>query len=238
MRRASVISGLALFLCLSLTAFAADPLAPQAAAASDSKAQLTPLLDGIRDYYRQAGDFSLSFSQAFHSKLTKRVQISQGDVDFARPAKLNWRYVKPDTKAFISDGTTLWAVESETKQVKLRKNLKTSEFESSLAFLWGGGNLLADYDVRQIHDAVLEGTVPVLGRLVLWLAPKQAASFDTLYLLLNAQTRRIEEVLMVDSLGNLNHLTFGPPKNNQKFPKNHFTFTAPDKTWTVETIGE
>ena len=230
--------GIGVWFLFSLPVFAADPLAPKAQPAANAKAQLTPLLDGIRDYYRQAGDFSVSFSQAFHSKLTKRVQISQGDVDFARPAKLNWRYQKPDNKAFISDGATLWAVEAETKQVKVRKNLKASELESSLAFLWGGGNLLDDYDVRQLNDSVLEGVVPVMGRLVLWLVPKQAASFDTLYLLLNAQTRRIEEVLMVDSLGNLNHLTFGPPKNNQKFPKNHFTFTAPDKTWTVELLGE
>lgn len=238
MRRIGWICGFCLCLFFALPANAADPLNPKAPVSAEAKAQLTPLLDGIRDYYRQAGDFSVSFSQAFHSKLTKRVQISQGEVDFARPAKLNWRYLKPDSKSFISDGTNLWAVEAENKQVKLRKNLKTSELESSLAFLWGGGNLLADYDVRQINDTVLEGAVPVMGRLVLWLVPKQAASFDTLYLLLNAQTRRIEEVVMVDSLGNLNHLTFGPPKNNQKFPKAHFTFTAPDKSWTVELIGE
>lgn len=226
---------------VGLWAAEADPLAPPAPPAEPSAAEmaaLKPHLEALRTYYREAGDFSVSFSQAFHSKLSKHVQTSDGTVDFQKPRNMRWRYQRPEEKAFIAGAGTLWYVEYEAKTVKVRHNLKDSELENSLAFLWGGGTLQKDFVVRQSKVASIEGLVPTNGRITLDLTPRRATSFARLYLLLNAATHRIEEVAMVDSLGNVNHLVFGPPKNNQRFPKSTFGFTPPDKSWTVESLDE
>ncbi len=216
---------------------------PEKTAPAPAEATLPPLspdiaavLENVRAYYREAGDFQLAFQQDYHSRITRRAKKSEGQVRFAKPGKMRWDYEKPEKKSFISDGRELWMVTWDDKRAKVKKDLKASSLESSLGFLWGGGDLHGDYEIRRLKLAKLENQVEVGKRIALELVPRKPAQFDTLYLLLDPQSGRIEEALLVDKLENLNHLTFTDPKTRQNFDKNVFTFRAPDKTWNLETM--
>jgi len=191
-------------------------------------------LENIKQYYQKAGNFKVDFTQIYHSRITKRTKESSGQVDFAKPMKMRWEYQKPERKSFITNGKSLWVATWENKEVKVHKDLKSSDLESSLAFLWGGENLALKYKVAKLMLPNVEGIVDVKNRLLLELIPREKSQFDTLYLLVNSETFRIEEVVLVDLIGNLNHITFTSPQTAQKFPKGHFVFTMPAKDW-VET---
>ncbi len=213
---------------VKLTPPKADPKAP---------AEVLQAVEGLRDYYKKAENFRATFTQNYHSKLTKRQKSSKGQVDFARPTNMHWAYTEPEKKSFITNGKSLWVVEWEQKRVTIREDLQSSALESSLAFLWGGGDLLADYAITRLQVENLEGVLPVNKRLVLELVPKHDKNqFDTLYLVLDPASHRIEETLLVDTIGNLNHLIFSNPETNQTFPAGHFIFTAPGPDWTEERL--
>ncbi len=198
--------------------------------------EVTRIVEAVRGYYQKAGDFSATFSQAYHSKLTRRVTESGGKVDFAQPMKMRWEYDSPDRKTFVTDGKTLWVANWKSKDVSVRKNLKSSQLESSLAFLWGGGDLAADYRIARLELANVEGVAEVNGRQVLELLPKKPNQFEALYLILNATTSAIEETVLVDAVGNRNHLTFKDLKPKQTYPEGHFRLQLPGKDWTEKPV--
>ncbi|RJO65844.1 MAG: hypothetical protein C4523_15180 [Myxococcales bacterium] len=215
---------------------AVAPTATPLPAPTNPSPATAALVKNVQDYYLKAGDFSARFTQRYHSKLTRRVSESGGTVEFAKPVKMRWEYDPPDRKAFISDGQTLWVVHWEEKSATVHPDLKSSELESSLGFLWGGGDLLLNYAVNRLDLPNVEGIVETKGRIVLELVPKKPAQFDTLYLLVDPASYRIEEAVLVDSLGNLNHLAFTAPKTRLALGKDRFVFTPPPG-WTVEKTG-
>lgn len=225
----------ALLICffVLVPAFSPAALAKQKGK-ENQKDSVGEVLKNIRKYYQKAEDFSVDFVQTYHSKITKRTNESSGRVDFSKPMKMRWEYTKPDKKSFITDGKSLWIATWDNKEVKIHKDLKTSDLESSLAFLWGGENLAEKYKVARLVMPNVEGIVEVKHRLLLELVPKEKSQFDTLYLLLNPNTYRIEEVVLVDMVGNLNHLIFNSPQIQRKFDASHFVFKTPSKDW-VET---
>lgn len=231
---------LGLFLLMEPIALGDSGKAPAAKEEAKAKPEPPPdpavvaELEAVRKYYREAGDFSAGFKQEYHSKITRRIKESGGMLDFARPSKMRWEYEKPERKSFISDGKRIWLVRWEEKEVLIR-DLRESELEASLAFLWGGGNLVEDYAVAKLPDGKIEDKIEVNGRIVLELLPKKPAQYAALYLLIDPARHRIEEVVLVDAIGNLNHLTFTEPKNERKFKKGHFRFKAP-KGWSVEKL--
>lgn len=198
---------------------------------------LTNLLKAVKNAYREAEDFKLDFEQTYHSRMTRRKQKSEGEVLFQRPMKMRWNYQKPDKRSFIIDGETLWVVEWEEKTASVRKNLDQSELESSLAFLWGGGDIKKDYTAAIVEAKIVEGVIEKGERIILELFPKKPAQFETLYLAINPKNHHIEETLLLDAIGNKNHLIFKNFKGKQSLKGKSFTFEKPNDQWTIETIN-
>jgi len=214
----------------------------KAKAEKQEKAPLTPVeqeLASLRAFYRKAEDFTARFRQNYHSRVTRRVTESEGRVDFAKPMKMRWDYEKPEKKSYLSDGKELWVIDWEAKLAKRYASIKASELESSLAFLWGGGDLQRDYTVTvlPVTQDKLENTIPVSGRVVLELIPRTKTGFEVLYLLVDPQSGRIEETLLVDTLGNLNHIVFLELKSKQRFDDARFRFKKPDESWVQEDFA-
>ena len=69
--------------------------------------------------------------------------------------------------------------------------------------------------------------------LLLELLPKEKEQYEVLYLLVDPVEYRIEEVVLVDLLANLNNIVFKSPKVGQKFKKGHFSFAAPNSDWNL-----
>jgi len=243
MKRLMIMIGIAATAVLMSTGVFAQEAAKTADSAKAPEKADTKALDAealkqlqvekIQQYYLSAGDFSVTFEQRYHSRLTKRMKKSLGKIDFAQPMKMRWQYTEPDNKAFITNGNSLWMVDWEQKQVREHKSLKSSELEAALGFLWGGERISDRYNITELKMKNVEGVSEVGERILFELVPKDTSQFELLYILVDPKSFRITETIVVDTIGNFNQLIFTDAKTKQTFPKDHFTFTTPSKDWDV-----
>ncbi len=208
------------------------------ATAEKQKAQVEAIVTGIRERYRKDPAWRCPFNQEYKSKLTKRTTKSDGKVLFEQPTNMRWDYDKPEKKSFITDGKQMWYVLWDAKEAKHNPTLKKSSLESSIGFLWGESDLRADYDILLLPLTVLEKDIQVGERLALELTPKKSSQFEVLYLLVNPTSYRIEEAVLIDTIGNRNRLIFGKQEVMKKQTPTPFVWSQPKgETWQVETVS-
>src|SRR3954447_25617786 len=104
-----------------------------------------------------------------------------------KPGKMRWDYVekrKSDVvvkKSFISNGAYLYVIEHDNKQV-VKKNLQQDIMPVAVSFLYGKGDLKAEFNAELDHT----GKYGEKTDLVLKLTPKQpSAQYKNLYLVVS-----------------------------------------------------
>src|SRR5690606_37541950 len=104
-------------------------------------------------------------------------------------------------KSFISDGSTLWAVEHDNKQV-FKKNLQDDMLPVAISFLYGQGDLARDFDARLDTS----GKFGKRTDFVIELTPrKPSAQYKTLHLVVDPGNFRVKQSVVVEASGNINH---------------------------------
>ncbi len=137
---------------------------------------------------------------------------------------MRWDYTKPETKYFISDGTTLWAYEPANKQA-FKEDLKGQLLPVAITFLYGQGDLAKDFNA-----SLDPGKYGAKGDLVLKLVPKQpSAQYKQLWLVVDPADYHVKESVILEASDNLNHFRFTNIKQNEaaKFSDKHFLFKPP-----------
>jgi len=210
-----------------------EPMLPPSPVTAEAKA----LVALVQDYYKKSGNFSAAFEQSYISKMTMREQKSEGMVHFAAPKMMRWEYEKPERTVMVTDGARAWYADFERKELKIYDNFKSSYMERSLAFLWGSGDLLADYTIVIVNEKRVEDLVDAGSRTVIEAVPIESnAQFEIIYLFIDPASGRIEEVLWFDAMGNSNNLRFKDVKTGQKWAVDFFSFKAPGSDWVVENL--
>ena len=131
----------------------------------------------------------------------------------------------------------LFRSDFERKELKVYDNFKSSYMERSLAFLWGSGDLLADYTIVVVNEKRIEDLVDAGERAVLEAVPLESnAQFEIIYLFIDRKSGCIEEVLWFDAMSNSNNLRFKNVKTAQKWATDFFSFKAPGSDWVVENL--
>src|SRR5690606_24548164 len=108
------------------------------------------------------------FRQEFENVTFGNKSISDGKVFIEKPGKMRWDYAKPEKKYIISDGTTLWIYEETFKQA-YKADLKNQLLPVAITFLYGKGDLAADFTPALDTS----GKYGAKGDVVLKLTPKQ-----------------------------------------------------------------
>ncbi len=179
----------------------------------------------VQRFYEKTRDFVAHFEQRYTYKVLGRTTKSAGTVSFKKPGLMRWDYDTPREKHFIVDGSTLWVYTPEDHTVIRRPNFRPGSLSSSITFLWGKGDLLAEFDVALAGEATLK------------LTPKTPQpGFASLRFVVDPKTGRVLESTVIDAQGNENHLVFSDAKLDTGLPKARFTFRPP-KGATVQTLG-
>lgn len=181
----------------------------------------TEVLAGVQKFYGSIGGVKAKFRQEVTNATFGRTDISDGQVLIKKPGKMRWEYYAKKRKGatkvakdFISNGAYLYVVDYENKQV-IKKDLQKNLLPTAITFLYGKGDLAADFT----PELDTTGTYGGKSDVVLKLVPKQpSAQYKTLHLVVDAGTFRVRESILVDSAGN----------------KNHFRFYSPDFAATIE----
>lgn len=180
----------------------------QAPAAAD-------VLAGVQKFYAGISHVTAKFRQEVKNTTFGRSDISDGKLWIAKPGKMRWDYQAKKTKktkasvakSFISNGSYLYVVDNENKQV-IKKDLQKNLLPTAVTFLYGKGNLAADFTPALDTS----GTYGAKTDHVLKLTPKAAsAQYKMLYLVVDPATSRVKESIIVDGANNTNHFRFYEP---------------------------
>ncbi len=198
---------------------AAPAPAPVVAKAPAARVATAPtaaeILSGVQKFYAGIENVNAKFRQEVVNATFGRKDISDGQLWIRKPGKMRWDYYgkkqkdKPlaIAKHFISNGTYLYVVDRENKQV-IKKDLQKNLLPTAVTFLYGKGDLAADF-TPAIDKS---GTYGAKSDHVLKLTPKApSAQYKHLFLVVDPGTSRVKESIIIDSAGNTNHFRFFEP---------------------------
>ncbi|MEM7589891.1 MAG: outer-membrane lipoprotein carrier protein LolA [Myxococcota bacterium] len=215
---------------------AVSPGPPVAKKESHALFSLPWLIDKMQRVIDSTSNFSADFHQVYRSRVLPRNSQSQGRVWFQKPGQMRWDYhneSKEMTRRFLVNGNNLWVVDAKASQIHVNRCFKHDALSSSVAFLWGKGELQQTFAISVLPNKQRQGLCSSLAQLpaggyCLQLLPKQPCSvFDKLVVVVDKQTFSIVETTLIDALDNHNQFVYSNMKHNTELSKDLFTFRAP-----------
>jgi outer membrane lipoprotein carrier protein len=180
----------------------------------------------IQRFYKETEDFKAKFKQVYTDVAAGEKKKNWGKVYFKKPGRMRWDYYESDgfdqrKKTLVSDGDMFWIYELEFQQV-FKQCLEESQLPTSLKFLMGQGDLLADFDISFTSDS--KASAPELE-----LIPKQSTpKYQRVHFQVDPETFRVEETTVYDPYGNSNRINFKSTQLNLNLPDSGFEFEPPE----------
>lgn len=186
------------------------------------------VMAGVQTFYAGISGVKAKFRQEVTNTTFGRTDISDGSLLIKKPGGMRWQYFSKKRKGkvtvakdFISNGNYLYVVDWENKQV-IKKDLKKNLLPTAVTFLYGKGDLAADFTPELETNGKYGGK----SDLVLRLLPKtQSAQYKTLHLVVDPTNFRVKESIVIDAAGNKNHFRFYEPDFKAKIEDSDFQFS-------------
>ena len=159
------------------------------------------VVDKVQAFYGRIDHVTAKFRQEVTNAAFGDTKTSDGMVWIAKPGKMRWDYYdKPHggkisvRRSFISNGTYLYAIEHDNKQV-FRKSLDKDLMPVAVSFLYGKGNLKDEF-IPALDNS---GKWGAKDDLVLALTPKKtSAQYKTLYLVVDPSSVKNYRIIDAD----------------------------------------
>ncbi len=194
-------------------------LVPEASAETSCAAEMTAR---VQARYDGVQDLAANFTQRSESAALGTPQLSSGTVVFAKPGKMRWTYESPEPSIVVSDGSTLWMVDPEFKEVQVLQVDAGFLSGSAIHFLLGEGRLADSFEVtaRDCGSPVVH----------LRLRPKEDATYVYVELETDAATGDLRATVLEDLLGNRTEVRLDSLLTNQGPSHEQFTYVpGPDE---------
>lgn len=164
----------------------------------------------VQAFYASVAQVTAKFTQVVENVTFGDKKTSTGKVFIQKPGKMRWDYYATGgtkttvKKSFISNGTYLYVVEHDNKQV-IKKDLSKDLMPVAVSFLYGKGDLRTDF-AATIEAASGYGSKTDT---VLKLTPKKpTAQYKHLFLVVDPADAHVKASIIVDSAGNVNEIRF------------------------------
>ena len=169
--------------------------------------------------YQTIRDFSADFVQSYRGGVLKTQTTESGTVAVKKPGKMRWRYVKPERKEFVSDGSKMYMYFPEDKQVTERD--ATDQATTSDLFLSGRGDIVRDFTPGYVDS-------PIAGTVGLKLVPRKSEpEYEYLILALDPAKLQIRGLTTRDHQGGESTWIFANMKENRGLSDKDFEFNRP-----------
>jgi outer membrane lipoprotein carrier protein len=202
------------------------PLAATPAAAAIAQPNAATVVDNVQKFYAGIKNVKAQFRQTVTNATFGQTKKSDGNVWLLKPGKMRWDYVEKKKgqaqvkKSFISNGKYLYMVDHDNKQV-VKKNLETDLMPVAVTFLYGKGDLKAEFNAELDKSGKYGGK----GDIVLKLTPKKpSAQYKNLYLVVAPDNYRVKQSVIVDSSNNTNQFEFFAPQFDAPIKETYFEF--------------
>lgn len=206
-------------------ATSAAPVAPVAPVAPLSASNV---VDRVQAFYVSIKQVSAKFRQSVtNATFGGDPKTNDGNVYIQKPGKMRWDYFAAKKgnavrtkKSFISNGAYLYVIEYDNKQI-LKKSLENDLMPVAVSFLYGKGDLKADFT----PELDTSGKYGAKGELVLKLTPKKpSAQYKNLYLVVDGTDYHVTQSIIIDSSNNTNHIRFYRPDFEKPIKESWFEF--------------
>ena len=202
-------------------------------AAAGVPSTATEVVDRVQQFYAGIKQVTAQFRQTVINNTFCSTKTSDGSVWIMKPGKMRWDYLekKKDPgnpgkeivevkKSFISNGSYLYVVEHDNKQV-VKKSLQQDLMPVAVSFLYGKGDLRAEFNA----EIDKTGKYGDKDDIVLRLTPKQpSAQYKNLYLVVSPKDFHVSQSVIVDSSSNVNHFRFFAPDFEKPIKDTYFEF--------------
>lgn len=199
---------------------------PVAVATHTATPNASTVVDNVQKFYAGIKQVTAQFRQTVTNNTFGSTKTSDGTVWLMKPGKMRWDYVekkkdKPVVKkSFISNGTYLYVVEHDNKQV-VKKNLQNDLMPVAVSFLYGKGDLAAEFNAA----IDTSGKYGAKGDIVLKMTPKKpSAQYKYLYLVVAPDNYRVKQSVIIDASDNVNQFQFFAPDFEKPMKETIFEF--------------
>lgn len=182
--------------------------------------------DKLKVFISATRSAQAEFSQAVFDKNGKTLQSASGTMQFERPGKFRWSYMKPYEQLIVGDGKRFWLYDADLNQVTVKK-LDAALGGSPAALLSGNNEIGRDFVLKDI--SARDGLE--------WLqaTPKSSdTNFSRILMGFNAASELVVMELH-DTFGHRTVLRFSGLKNNPSLSPQLFKFVPPKG---VDVLGE
>lgn len=184
------------------------------------------VVDKVQKFYGGIQQVSAKFRQAVTYDTFGSTKTSDGTVFIQKPGKMRWDYLEKKKanifvkKSFISNGSYLYMVEHDNKQV-MKKNLAQDLMPVAVSFLYGKGDLKAEFSA----EIDKTGKYGSKEDITLKLTPKKpSAQYKNLYLVVSTRDFHVTQSVIIDSSNNVNHFRFFAPDFQKAIKATWFEF--------------
>ena len=199
----------------------ADP--PEAA---PEKGAASLLLAKVQSFYDGTKDLKANFSQTYIHPVYGTKKTSSGKLRALKPGKMVWDYSKETNPDFWVDGSKVYVVERDTKQV-VKKNIGTSDVAGAEKFLFGGKELTSDFRVKLANET-LEKRYGMKGHTAVRLKPKKKnAHYREILLIVDDASGRVDAFVVLNQDKSSNHFKLTGLSRNSGLAAGDFKFKKP-----------
>jgi chaperone LolA len=174
--------------------------------------------DKLKAFIASTRSAQADFSQEVQDKNGKRLQAASGTMQFVRPGKFRWVYLKPYEQLIVGDGEKFWLFDADLNQVTVRK-LDAALGSSPAALLAGSNEIERGFALKDSGER--DGLD--------WLQATPRAQDTSFEKILMAFAERSDLAVMelYDALGQKTVLRFSRMQRNPQLSPQLFQFTPP-----------
>jgi outer membrane lipoprotein carrier protein len=212
----------------SVSDFDPADVAPPAPKGAASK-----VLASVQSFYDGTTDFEGEFKQTYVDPVYGTKKVNAGKLRVKKPGKMVWDYTETDNPDFWVDGNTVHVVEQDTKQV-LRKDVDASDFAGAEKFLFGGKQLIEDFQVKMAGEKLVK-RYDSAGHSVIKLHPKKKnPHYQELLLVVDDATGRVDSFVVLNTDGSTNSFVLTGVVRNGGLADAKFEFVKPKGFTEIE----
>ncbi|MCE7913665.1 MAG: outer membrane lipoprotein carrier protein LolA [Nitrosomonas sp. PRO4] len=172
----------------------------------------------LKNFAQETRTVQASFSQTLYDKSARILQESNGTMQFERPEKFRWTYLKPHEQLIVGNGTQVWFYDPDLNQVTIRQfNIAIG---SSPAALLAGSTAIEDN--FELTELGLQNDIEWLEAI-----PKSKESAFEFIQMGFSPEGMLKIMALRDSFGQTTLLTFSDLEKNPKLPADIFQFVPP-----------
>ncbi len=174
-------------------------------------------VETLKSLLNQTTTGKARFAQMILDKNMKMLQQATGTMEFSRPGKFRWEYLKPYEQTIVSDGTRLWIYDKDLNQVIVRK-LDRALGASPAALLSGSNEIDKSYSLTSVGAEAGLDWLEAIPR-------TRDTAFERVRL--GFSKSGLEAMELKDQFGQMTVIKFSDLQRNVKIPPESFRFVPP-----------